>query len=119
MYNLIVLDINMPVLDGLQACASIKKLFSIEKGEEFEAEHGNQIYSQDNDIQAVKMAKKMALSYCPLIVANSADINEDITRDCLEVGFDKIFCQLSLSDVKEKLLPEICQRSIEFQEKID
>ena len=53
MYNLIVLDINMPVLNGLQACASIKKLFSIEKGQEFEAECGNQIYSKDNDIKSV------------------------------------------------------------------
>ena len=30
MYNLIVLDINMPVLNGLEACSSIKKLLELE-----------------------------------------------------------------------------------------
>ena len=53
-----------------------------------------------------------------MIVANSADINENITRECWEVGFDKIFCQLSLSDIKEKLLPEVGQRNLEIQAKI-
>ena len=63
--------------------------------------------------------KKITLSNCPLIVANSADINDDIRSECRKVNFDKIFCQLGFRDIEQVLMPEMLSRSKAFQEIID
>ena len=39
MYNLIIMDINMPILNGLDACAFIKALFSEKISDKFESEN--------------------------------------------------------------------------------
>ena len=107
MFNLVVLDLNMPVLDGYDTCVSIRSLFD------------QQLVDPDISAGKIGLKAQLMLREIPLIVANTADSVGQVNRACEKAGFDKVFCQLSAVDIASFLLPELNNREIGFQAKID
>ena len=65
------------------------------------------------------MNAELKILELPLIIANTADSVGQVNRACEKAGFDKVFCQLSAVDIASFLLPELNNREIGFQAKID
>lgn len=61
MFDIIILDINMPVLNGIEACKKIVKLF----------EHDNPIFK-------------------PKLVALTSLVTDAIEKECLDAGFNEV-----------------------------
>ena len=83
-----VLDLNMPIVNGYEACTQLRKL-----------------YSEDDKIFRIKPKRRSTDQNCksnrssssllekeerPFIVAVSAFVNADVLKDTKEAGFDLV-----------------------------
>jgi CheY-like chemotaxis protein len=72
MFDIIVLDLNMPITNGYEACCSILKLFKDQ----------NLFGSSDN---------QMNWNLKPVIIAVSSYVNDFVIKNTREIGFDGAF----------------------------
>ena len=104
MFDLVVLDLNMPILDGYDTCISIRSLFDLHLvSPKFNT--NKRLNAQLNEV--------------PLMVANTADSVGQVKRACEKAGFDKVFCQLSAMDIANILVTELTRRRDKFNAKIE
>lgn len=82
-YDLIILDLDMPILNGYEACLRIKGKSDYAIKDIFK------LSLSKNDISDILRSK------C-VVIALSALINNDIIQKCVEVGFDDFSKSLSL-----------------------
>ena len=76
MFDLVVLDLNMPVLDGYDTCISIRSLFD------------QQLVAPDIRAGKISLKSQLMLKEIPLIIANTADSVGQVNRACEKAGFD-------------------------------
>jgi CheY-like chemotaxis protein len=96
MYDVIILDLNMPISDGFDACLKIRQLYESVK---FFQKANNQSEHSSSTLQLLKELK-------PLIIACSSDDMESplMKRRLEEAGFDyAISSPLTAKYVKEIL----------------
>ena len=99
MFDLVVLDLNMPIADGYEACSNILKLFRQEMlFEQSEIAPHNQIDSKqdnkppiNNKSKKQKINKALLSKYIPHLVAVTAYIDEDIKHQVKKQGFKDLF----------------------------
>jgi CheY-like chemotaxis protein len=78
LYDLVILDLDMPILDGFEACKKIKQFF------ESQSDRGD--YFED---------------YIPVIMAVSGYISEEIEMKITETGFNGFFqAPLRVQDIQ-------------------
>eukprot|EP00347_Sterkiella_histriomuscorum_P019508 403341364 len=80
-YDVIILDLNMPIMGGIEACKKIR------------SESGSGI----QDIIKVKSQSELfdeSIPHKPLIIALSAFADENIIKQCLEDGFDDFIMEI-------------------------
>lgn len=101
MYDLVILDLEMPVCDGYSACQQIKMQF------------------ENKNIPAIKKGVEAGVlsDYMPIIVAVSGYIDEKAEKKIAEVEFNGFFqAPLSVEDIKEMIMPDILKRKEALQE---
>lgn len=91
-YDAIILDLNMPIMNGTEACKQILQIYKdfndtqLALKEKCQNPDGTVIHDSDvicNDNQTYVNRR-------PLMIANSAHITEEIHQNCLAQGFDMI-----------------------------
>jgi CheY-like chemotaxis protein len=108
-FDLIVLDLQMPVCDGFEACRNIKKMFS------------DKVVQEDGAVEEVKSYNKNRresnfvlmdlMDFMPHIIAVSGYVDEDVRADAGQAGFDAIFSvPLTFKDVKNEIMPVLIIR---------
>ena len=82
MYDLVILDLNMPITNGFEACEKIKKLFT----DAFTISYQMSRPDESSELDYVPMNKRM-----PIFVAISTHIDDDVTQKAKNIGFQKVF----------------------------
>ena len=96
-FDLIILDLNMPVTDGFEACEKILKLCSIS--------------SISNNNKSAKIMGNNMEVYKPHIVAVSSYIDSKTYTKAQESGFDQILeMPLSNDSIVNNILPKLSER---------
>lgn len=93
MFDIVILDINMPMMDGIEAVKKIVKLFEHEKP-----------------------------IFMPKFVAVTSHVTDAIEKECLDSGFDEVrLAPLTFLQIKNELMPSLIQRRREIgrQERIN
>ena len=86
-FDFILLDLNMPIMNGFEACKQIKQFYDQEK-------------------QLFKVNQNRDVDNVPLMVACSGFIDDDTQNRCQEVGFDVIIeAPLSAEKIRNQILP--------------
>ena len=99
MFDLIVLDLNMPVSDGLEALKLIKKLYLTET---FRCSN-----LRENGIGSMHL-----VDYMPHFIAVSAFIDSDKLAQLKLAGFNQVFeMPLSVDQIKNDILPQVEERA--------
>jgi CheY-like chemotaxis protein len=104
MYDLVILDLDMPVCDGYDACQQIKMLFTkqVIPAQDYETDH--------------KFGGTLA-DYIPWIVAVSGYIDADTENKIQQTGFDSYFEQpLSVDKINDLIVPDVLKRMQQIQE---
>ena len=76
-FDLVILDLNMPISDGYEACQNIRNLFSIKN-----------LFNQNKRQQVP-----------PVIIACSSFVEKQVSERCIELGFDEVI-EAPLSEMK-------------------
>lgn len=95
MFDLIVLDLNMPITNGYEACSSILKLY------------------KDQNIFGVRRSQKKNKLWDlrPVIVACTSYINDYVIKNTSEIGFEKAFSSpLQVSTIQQEIIPLVQER---------
>lgn len=98
MFDLIVLDLSMPVSDGFEACKLIL-----------------QVYSDTNLLQRNISSKRQSFSkpydYIPYIVGASGYVDANVYKKCKDVGFEDLFeMPIDAALIEEVILPRVISR---------
>lgn len=89
-FDLVVLDLNMPVTDGFEACTMIRSLY------------GNGSRSSRN-LNIINLLKAQ-----PYLVAVSGFIDDSTKVKVERAGFDQLFLMpLSLQDIQDLIVPRV------------
>ena len=85
-YDAIIMDLNMPIMDGHEACKQIQLIYK-----DFnERQIGLKDLDSEDGLDGMGGSDENYVNRRPLIIASSAHITEDIQYNCLSHGFDKI-----------------------------
>jgi len=104
-YSVIILDINMPIMDGFEACSKISQylkgavvndLIGLDQDYDKSARH----FDSSGDDSSNKQCKS---DWCylqrPLIYAYTSDVNPEVKRKIAACGFDGILEDLSIKEI--------------------
>ena len=107
-YDLVVLDLNMPIMDGFDSCVSIRQLF--EDKQELKLVQTHETYPM--------ILRKQLLRKTPLMVAYTSDPLKQVENVCRKMGFDLIMRSIVVADITEQLIPKLVERRDKFQKLI-
>ena len=108
-FDLVILDLNMPISDGYETCKNIIKFFKCKGIFKIEASQVSNL-SNSNGLSL--------MHFQPVIVALSSLITRDIDKRTIEAGFDlTLQSPLHANTIHSKIEPLLKQRkdNIEFQ----
>ena len=78
MFDLVVLDLNMPILNGWAACKKIQEMF----------DHKNKLFT----LQFVNTSAQHMLNLKPVVVGvTGSTVTCDMTKEALESGFQNLY----------------------------
>lgn len=101
MFDLVVLDLDMPVCDGYDACKKIKSQF------------------ENKNMPAIRngQAAGMMSDYLPIIIAVSGFIDDNTENKIVAAGFKGFFqAPLGVQDIQELIMPDIVKRKQELDD---
>jgi CheY-like chemotaxis protein len=95
MYDVVILDINMPGLNGFETCKEICGMF----------DNNGQIPQQiglenNSNIQRI-------LSKKPYMVACTAEDKKEIWNKCKDFGFNDIIYPITVDMIKDRIMPHL------------
>jgi CheY-like chemotaxis protein len=93
--DLVILDLDMPVMNGYEACESIRLAYENAK------ESATRI--------GVRQGLEELLAP-PLIIANSADVDDQVRALCQQSGFDDTYTSLKCTELEQFILPKVLRR---------
>ena len=118
MYDVIILDLNMPITDGYEACKKIRALYSEHRLLRKEKRQSVVNMSIDSPLdQQDQLLKEIR----PIMIAcSSDDLESEIVQARLnDAGFDSyLMAPLTTSKVQETVIKLIKERDIQIYKKI-
>ena len=89
---MIFLDLNMPIMDGKEACKQIIQIYK-ELNEQQKRKSPSKGSRSEKQVvligdQRINSDIAAEIGYCPLLVASSAYMTNQIREECDQIGFD-------------------------------
>ena len=107
MFSLVVLDINMPIMDGFEACKAIRNFF--DRSKLFNINNDNDLIISRKMSNSRKMSINVDINQrtCPIIISCTGNIvTPEVLKDAKAKGFDHMFeVPLTSSNIKDHIMP--------------
>jgi len=106
-FDFVLLDLNMPISNGYEACEKILKLYDENSLFQSKKSHGSGKKASDN-----RGRYDICLSNLkPYVVALSSLIDESVMKKTKEKGFEKTYlCPLKSDTIKDEILVKLVER---------
>lgn len=102
-YNLIILDLHMPIADGFEAIKNIKQLY--EDNNLFKLEKECMEHTETEIASRYQVEEEMVK---PIIIACSGLVNEEVAANTKEAGFDAVYqVPLKKEQIEKEIVPMI------------
>ena len=109
MFDLVILDLNMPIADGYEACRNIKSIFNRQTvlGKKQKPLNLRRQESMHSDKMLLLKCENYILNdYVPFIVAVTANITDEVKKQVNMAGFNNLYSvPLTVATIKEELMP--------------
>ena len=103
-FDLVVLDLSMPVTDGFEACKQIQKTLQSKQVIAVKS-------TCHKDLSKINIMGSSSKDFEPLIIAVTGFVDGDVKQKCDEAGFDMLFeAPLSFEEIRETIVGRLVSR---------
>ena len=104
-FDLIILDVNMPIMDGSEACQKILEYFAIERNKRQKEQKKGVEYAKSgapaNSSQSMIDEEKVNGFKSPYVYALTSDLDQRLMVNLKQVGFRNVYQELNEAQMRE------------------